>query len=132
MAQYTSINTPWTAIQSSTDTGNGEFNPCTGYMKAADLDELRCSFEVANISDPDGVIKPGYQTANEVGAPDAAQVIANINTKTGNGTSFANNSYNISATTKTKQLVRLGFWYVADDPELEVARVTATWELKKC
>ena len=131
MAEFKTINTPWTEIHSMIDTSNGEFNPVTGYMNAADVDEVRCSFEVANMTDAQGVVTPGYQTANEVGAPDGASTIASINNKTGNGFSFANGVYNISAGTSTKQLVRLGFWFLADDAELEVARVAATWQIKK-
>ena len=58
--------------------------------------------------------------------------ITSVNTQTGSGQSFPANVFDISAVTNTKQLVRLGFFFLASSADIKVARVQARIKIKKC
>lgn len=130
MANFKNVSTSWTTIFSDNTASNGDFNAVTGYLPAADVDFLRCTFEVQNSTDASGIIKPGIQTANVENAPDSAATITSVNTQTGDGTSYATDIFDVSATTSSKQLVRLGFWFLASSGGFKGARVQARWSIK--
>lgn len=131
MGDIKTIVTHPTTVTSSINTGDGVFNPVTGYMNASEVDKLRCTFEVLCASDTSGIIKPGLQTADVENAPDTAVVIAGTNSETGNGFNFPGAFSDVSADTEGKQLVRLGFWFLASSAALKAARVSARWQIKK-
>jgi hypothetical protein len=80
---------PWTTIFSDRTDADGDFNPCSGWMKAEDVGRMRATFDVRDTTDASGVIKLGYQTANVENAPDAAVVpSAPLNSQTGDGMSY--------------------------------------------
>ena len=131
MAEVKTIVTHWTTICSNVDTGDGLFVPVSGYMNAADVDKIRCTFEVVAATDSSSVIQPGIQTANVEDAADTADLITGINSETGNGFNFAGAFCDVSGDTNGKQLVRLGFWFKTSAASLQSARVWARWQITK-
>jgi hypothetical protein len=132
MAEIRTQATPWTTLYSDNTSQDGDFSPTGGWQAAADVDQGRCTFEVANTTDASGIIKPGFQTANSENSPDAPSLIGSVNSKTGDGVSYPTAMFDLSSALAGKQLVRTGFWFQASAAGLKAARVAARWEFKKC
>ena len=131
LAEFQTINLPWQSIHSDLNTGNGDFNVCTGWLAASDVSIVQIWFEVQNTTDATGVIKPAYQTADVENGVDTPTAITSVNTQTGAGQSFPANVFDISAVTNTKQLVRFGFFFLASSADIKMARVQARIKIKK-
>lgn len=127
MPTFRKLPMPWTTIFADTNSSDGEFNPCTPWLPAVEIQAVRMTFEVRNTTDSSGVVKPALQTANVENSPDAAVVLPAANPTrndlTGDGMSYPNGVSDISSSTVGKQLVRFGVYFdPSTDASLKLAR----------
>ncbi|MBI4438158.1 hypothetical protein HY631_04370 [Candidatus Uhrbacteria bacterium] len=137
MARLRKIVIPWTTIFSDLETGTGEFNPCTAWGPAPDVQLARITFEVRNTTDSNGIVYPAFETADVPDSPTttifpSGGADPTRNDKTGNGVSFPQGMTGLAGSTAGKQLIRFGFYFKASAASLKCARVSGVVEWEDC
>jgi len=121
---------PWTTVYCDSDTA--VFLPATPWMAAADVDKVRCTFEVqGRLGDNQLSVRCAYETANTENSASSATEFGQ--TATSGGISYANGwNTNVATDTADQQLIRFGWRVWRQGNGLILARVAGLVEIATC
>ena len=132
-----SIPLPWTTVFAPNDAGphissTAYFIPATGWVRCADIVEMRAAMEIAASTSGTLNIQVGYQVCNNEDAPLTAYAADQGGWETSPDVYYPAAWSDVSANTGEHELVRFGFLAKDTNDTLGIARVAGRVDIKTC
>lgn len=129
MASVRTIELPWTTLVTATTSAPDDFFPLTGWMSAAEVQEVRVTFELRGETSDFRVI-PAYQRAQVFDTPGDSYDIGTTTT-TADGYEYPSQFEDVSSNLNGYDLVRFGFHALSGNGTSS-GRVGGSVEVQTC